>query len=659
MRTMGQEPRTKNQEPNAATWMASRGRQSPMAWIILVLLFLVLGSALPAHAQESAPGIRMDIEAGYGGAYHHGEWFPVLVTLTNDGPDLRGTLELTFPGQRNEQVFRRTIDLPRGSSKRFTIQAFSRLFARNGLVRVVENGETLAEQDITLDPVDPDRFLIGVVSPDPALLNSLGALRLGGASGAVVQHVSAPAIPESAGALRGLNALVLHELDTSQLTLAQREALALWVSLGGQLVVSGGVGGEQAASGLAPLLPVRLAGGVSQGSLAPLAELASEELSVAPDVALSNVQALVGSELLPPGAPLLYRWRYGVGTVVFSAFDLGALRGWAGEPELWGQVLEPVALFVPGAGARINQTSLLQNVLQLPALGLPSAGVLLAFLLGYIALIGPINYLVLRRLGRLEWAWLTVPLTVLLFSAGLYSVGFGLRGGTSQLNQVTVVQGSEGQPQAMATAYVGLFSPRRATYAVGLPPGALVSETRGFDEAPGREAVVLTADDSVQVPNVLVDVGSVRTLVAETPVALSIRVQSTMRDEQGTLRGELRYDGPVALEDTLLVRGVAFQDLGTLNPGETRALDLSGAPRSFPWGVQLPEEGLFNRKQLLSSLFSGDSSRFSANAPNGALDADGVYLLGWATQPVVPVRVNGSEQPQSALTLYVIRLDGA
>jgi hypothetical protein len=75
--------------------------------------------------------------------------------------------------------------------------------------------------------------------------------------------------------------------------------------------------------------------------------------------------------------------------------------------------------------------------------------------------------------------------------------------------------------------------------------------------------------------------------------------------------------------------------------------------------VRLPESGLFNRKQLLNSLFSGDSSRFAgAGAPNGALDTEGVYLLAWSAQPTLPVRVDGREQQQSGLTLYIIRLNG-
>ncbi|HWQ15354.1 MAG TPA: hypothetical protein VNL77_21315 [Roseiflexaceae bacterium] len=659
--TTNDERRTTNDERRLLVslrrWALGVGR-----WALGVglasLVICLWASALPARAQEEAPNLQVEVQAGYGGAYHAGEWFPVQVTIANDGPDLRGTLELTFPGQRSEQTFRRAIDLPRGSSKRFTLDAFSRLFARNAQVRVLEGSAALVERTVTLTPVDQDRFLIGVVSSDPTLLNSLSALQLSGVSGVAVQHLPADALPEHAAALRGLNALFLHDVDTAQLPPAQREALALWVSLGGQLVVSGGLGGERAAAGIAPLLPVRV-GGVGQGDLRPLEQLAGEPLTVPPDTATSAVQPLVGSQLIPPGAPLLYRWRYGVGAVTFSAFDLTALRGWPGEVALWGQVLQPITLFVPGASARVNQTSLLQDVLQLPALGLPSAGALLAFLLGYILIIGPLNYLVLRRIGRLEWAWLSVPLTVLVFSAGLYVVGFAGRGGASQLSQVAVVQAAEGQRRGFATAYVGLFSPRRASYTMGFPPGTLISETRGFDEAPSRDAAVVGGDEGVEVPDVLVDVGSVRTLVAEAPVDVVLGIQSSIRDEQGTVRGEIRYDGPLVLEHAMVVRGVTFQELGTLAPGASHLVDLDGAPRSFPWGVRLPESGLFNRRQLLNALFSGDSSRFAgAGAPTGALDAEGVYLLAWSAAPTLPVRVNGSQQQQSGLTLYIVRLSG-
>ena len=48
-------------------------------------------------------------------------------------------------------------------------------------------------------------------------------------------------------------------------------------------------------------------------------------------------------------------------------------------------------------------------VANLPSLALPPITGLLVLLFGYIILVGPVNYLVLSRLDRREWAWITVP----------------------------------------------------------------------------------------------------------------------------------------------------------------------------------------------------------------------------------------------------------
>ena len=57
--------------------------------------------------------------------------------------------------------------------------------------------------------------------------------------------------------------------------------------------------------------------------------------------------------------------------------------------------------------------SMIQALSNLPSLEVPPAELLLAVLVGYILLIGPISYLVLRRLDRRELAWVTAPLLVL------------------------------------------------------------------------------------------------------------------------------------------------------------------------------------------------------------------------------------------------------
>jgi hypothetical protein len=366
----------------------------------------------------------------------------------------------------------------------------------------------------------------------------------------------------------------------------------------------------------------------------------------------------VEAESLPAGTPLLFRWGRGAGVVTFTAFDLASLRGWVDEPRLWGQLLAPIDPFAPGFSARQRRLNLLQTALRLPSLGLPSAGVLFCFLLGYIAVIGPLNYLVLRRLRRLEWAWLTVPAAVLLFAGGLYIVGFGLRGGRSQIDQIAIVQSSEGQSRGFVTAFVGLFSPRRTSYTIGFPTGTLISESRTWNDLSSQAAPVLQNDGDAEVPDVLVDVGSIRTFTAEGTLDVPVRVQSDVRASGGQFSGQIHNIGAQPLEDALIIRGTSFQSLGTIAAGENHSLSFSAPAGNFPWGVSLPRSGLFDRQQLLGALFeAGPAGLNNPSNVNGQTIDDGVYLLAWSGVPSMDVRLNGQEALQEGLTLYIIRLD--
>jgi hypothetical protein len=630
--------------------------------LLLALVLVLVGAAgAPARvAAQEQPALSIDVSAGYEGTYRIGEWFPVSIDVSNNGPDASGVLEWNFPGQDDEQVFRQQIDLPRGSRKRITLSVYAERNPRNGQVRFLSGQTVLATQDVKLTAVDDTVFLIGVVSGDPALLNSLDTLQFDGFSDASVQHIDAAELPDHVAPLRSLNALFLQDVDSAALSSAQRDAIALWVSLGGQLVVGGGVGGHTTAAGLADLLPAQVSDAVAPGDLAPLADLvgAAEPLR-APDTPLSQVQPRPNAEQAPPGAGLLYRWRYGAGVASFSTFNLASLRGWTGEPALWGAMLayqEPPAA---GADSRLGGVDLLdRRVLQLRPLSLPPANTLLIFLLGYILIIGPLNYLVLRRLRRLEWAWLTIPLIVLLFACGLYLVGSVLRGGQTQFYQAAVVQGAERQGRANATAFVGLFSPRRATYTVGFPPDTLVSGSTSRAGLPDRVDAVLVDATGARSADVLADVGSVNTFVAHAMIDLPVAVESSVISDTNGLRAQVRNTGSTVLDDALIVYGESFAPLGSVAPGASGRVESGDFKPNFPRALGLSSSGVFDRQEMLEVLFDRDNVGLRAPALSigTQLDEQGVYLLAWSVKPVVATSIDGQPASQNGVTLYVIRL---
>lgn len=633
-------------------------RARPWLLLLAVLAGLCTGAAALPLALAQSP-VTLQVRAGYDGSYRLGEWFPVVVDVANDGPDLRAELEWSLPGRFDEQVFRRAVDLPRGSRKRVVLDAYSAVYSPNGRVRLLDGATELASQDVSIDAVDDSIFLIGVVSSDPALLNALDTVQINGFSGARVRHIAVSDLPETVGALRGLDALFFHDIDSAVLAPAQREALAIWVSLGGQLVVGGGANAAAAAGGLADLLPVQSVGALAQGDIAPLATLAGADAASLPaGTTLSRAQPRPDAELLPPGASLLFRHGYGAGLVTFSAFDLASLRGWPGEPALWGQVLRDLQPLRPGASSRLSQFNLLdRGVLKLPSLNLPSPWTLLLFVLGYVLVIGPLNYVVLRRVRRLELAWITVPVVVLLFTGGLYIVGTLLRGGTAQYNQLAIVESSEGQRRGLATSFIGLFSPQRASYALTFPQATLVTggPTQLFLNA--RFEPVRVDEAGAPSVAVLADIASVTMFVAEATVDVPPQVESNLAGEAQGMRGEIRNSGAVALDDAVLVRGNTFVRLGTLAPGVSKEVRPEDAQANFPSALDLGASGVFDRQPMMNMLFDRDLSRLgSPGSPNAPNAPEGIYLLGWVSQPAVATNVDGQPVPQNGLTLYVLRL---
>jgi hypothetical protein len=79
-------------------------------------------------------------------------------------------------------------------------------------------------------------------------------------------------------------------------------------------------------------------------------------------------------------------------------------------------------------------------------------------------LLGPVDYNVLKRLGRLPLTWLTCAFWIALFTAGAYYGVQELRGGKMKLRTVSVADAIAGDSSRWSTTYMGFYAPRSADY---------------------------------------------------------------------------------------------------------------------------------------------------------------------------------------------------
>jgi hypothetical protein len=255
------------------------------------------------------------------------------------------------------------------------------------------------------------------------------------------------------------------------------------------------------------------------------------------------------------------------------------------------------------------------------------------FILIYIVVIGPLDYLILKRLfKRLELTWITFPAVVLAVSVLAYFAAYALKGDDLRINKLDIVDYdlSGPAPAAYGSTWFTLFSPRIQNYTVGLEPAA-PDWAKGSRDERSLKAVNLAvlenpdasdhftspslfrqpyayAEDAVGLERVPIPVWSTRTFQASWRATLDPAKPPVEADfrrvpspaERGVLAGTLTNRLPVKLEGVVLFyRGHWVQLPNDLAPGEQVKFEKAADEdtRLFA-GIRREAKGFYNGTQL-------------------------------------------------------------
>jgi hypothetical protein len=647
--------------------------------VSLLLLVVVLGSAivLPARAQDT--GIQMHVTPALDGHVKYGEWLPLHVYLANDGGDVEAEVQADVAGNTGRALYAAPAPLPAGARKEVVLYIQPPTFAQTIHVRLVSGEQLLAEAEVDLVTHPRSTYLIGILASEPDAFASLSGLTITGRDRVQLLPLTLETLPSRVEVLRSLDALILSGLDTSSLTPAQAEALQTWAEEGGRLLIGGGVSARRTLAGLPDgLRPVEPGETVELSTLDNLAGFVGHPVQVTGPFPATLPGEPRGTVLLEEQAgPLLVQDPLGEGWVSYLALDPAAspFDAWAGTLPFWKRLLEPGAALESNVPRDIP-TRMLESeqmtyaLSNLPSLELPSAR-WLALLLGvYILLVGPVNYLLLRRLRRLDVAWVTIPTLTLLFSVAGYGLGYTMRGNDVIVNQVSILPLYPGNENVAARSYVGLFSPTRRDYDMRVGGDALIGPLAqhsygGGGYGGGPVALNVLQGEPAQVRGLSVNQWALQSFQAETwmegmdgvlETDLSIEEVAYRYRVQGTVRNHL--DRP--LKDVVFVLGSRFALLGDVGPGEELEVDAAlegsamGAP--FPWalfqryhqGPSGPPREVMLRQSVLEAFFHTNWG--PPPAPSSPM------LLAWTDLSPLEVEVRNVRASHQNTTLLALHL---
>ncbi len=646
-------------------------------WWLTVLLvgLLLVGSPQRAAGAPVAAAVEMKVTPLLAGHVKYGEWLPLRVALSNSGADLEAEVRVEVSTAAGPAIFAAPAPLPAGARKEITLYVPPASFSRSLDVRLISGAQELKRVTVDITTHPQNEVLIGVVASRPDALTLLGGLSLETRAKTVVLPMKLAELPERFEPLRSLDVLIFSDVDTSSLTPAQADALQAWVVQGGRLVLGGGSGAARVLAGLPERLrPVTLAEPVNLETLPALEALTGSELRVpGPFVATFPATSQGAPIFREAGQALLTQMMLGKGWVLYLALDPASspFDAWAGTLPFWRQLLEAELRYPQNVPIDIPLTVLegeqmgyaLQN---LPVLDPPSIKTLALVLLVYIALIGPLNYLVLKRWRKLDWAWLTIPLFTVAFAVGTFYVGHITRGNDVIINRISILNVTPGSTRNPVRTYVGIVSPSATTYQVQVAGSPLLSPMTSYStmwmwgkpvpewegsgaSAPGGGPTafeVLQSEPAV-VRNLAINQWAMQSFKAEglyqserPPLGLEVKLEG-MR-VSGTLHNNLDAD----LIQPILVVGNSFVVLEDLPAHTSKSfdavLDVDTLGNQFPWSLynkifdwssSNPE--VSRRNQLRQSVLDA----YFGTAWGAPRAPEGVLLLGWSEVSVLPVTI--------------------
>lgn len=602
-------------------------------FMVLAMLGLL---ALSAHAR-----MQFDVFLGYGdgpsGMVRSGNWFPVGIEVHHDGPSFTGVIEISGGTSGSSLIRQTVVELPTNTRKRMVIPAFHKGGYATWSIRLLnEKGKTLAEHENlqATSALSIDGLAVGSVARTfqgapkfPGIEEKWNQYRPG------VGRIQTSFFPDNPIALGGLNAIYLSSSQASKLSQPQVEALVSWMNAGGRLVVaieqSSDVSG---APWLRDLIPAEVKGMSTVNDAGEIEDAivqrpqnrkqdywisatdvdSSSKAKMTKDVSFRN-SSFPMAGLSPKGKvlysiggkPAVVEGSIGRGSVVVLGFspERAPFRNWKNISWFWASIMElPGNVFLKDRDQNYVSNQALDGVFgymvdSRQVRKLPVEW-LFVLLIGYLAVIGPIDYIVLKKLNKQMLTWITFPVYVVLFSVLIYWIGFALRAGEIEWNEVHVVDvmGAGDKAVLKGRTFGSVYSPSNSRYEfTSTQRFASIrdeySQYGGGMES-GRSRVVHSGDGFNA--NVFVPVWTSQMFVTDWWEARKAPLEAKVTLKGASITGAVRNTSDKAVNKASLVIKNKIYDLGQLAPGEIKQLDLK-----------------LNKGKSLDSTVAESASRFN------------------------------------------------
>ena len=546
--------------------------------------------------------VRFDVFMGFSGKARNGEWFPVTVEIENDGPTFSGEIEIK-PSSFKEQSIRYKIELPNNTRKRLSIPVFNNSNYRWN-AKLLNDGKVVSKNDnLRIDSIPWFSKLFAAVSgqqssgpilPETRFKNNNANRRFS----PVVVNIQADIFPDNPVTLHGLSSLYLNSKRAINFRAEQASAVSIWVRSGGHLIL--GVDQPSDITGtpwLRELLNTQF-GLIQNLEVGPLIrdwlsnagypvgaideEFNTKFLNATP-VRLKDGKTLMSFD----GETLIANANRGLGQVTILGFnpEREPIRSWENRAWLWARLADIdsewfVSEKPPRDYGRMNVDGLYgmmidsRQVSKLPVIWL------ILLLITYLVIIGPVDRIWLKRINKQMLTWLTFPIYVIFFSFLIYYIGYRLRAGQLEINELHIVDVLPGDQVALrGRSYASIYSPSNKDYLMGgsLALGAFRNESSSFSNGAGNQPLLIGLSPGKLEAKARVPIWTSRLFSSEWVSGSEVNIQASVtKQNNDTYQLEI-LNGlrkPIVGAAFVALQRIVYDESINITPGERGLLEL-------------------------------------------------------------------------------------
>lgn len=612
--------------------------------IYLAAVGLLFFANVAAAQQPEKPQL-IDVHVGVAQHYKLGCWTPVELVFQGGTELVTGIVELTVRDADDIPVRYTSGPAQLTPGRATAVTVYAKFGRPSANVEVVFRSGTKVVLRASLDDAAGDGPSIPLPTPtgdrlilcigrsptldDVAASVELRGPKYGNRRNVAVVHVDDPLrLPARWYGYESFDAVVLLPKRVEDLSplvhdSAQIAALLKWVRLGGRLWTATTLETMPlfaAGATLGDFAPGLLPDTVPLSRTAALEKFAGSDVKQAIAAATLRKFPLVVPRWKPSEAvieaadgdvPLVQRRAVGFGSVVVTAFhpEHPLLADWNGRTAVVRKLLVHLGV-VDEADAGIKSQGAssashgyddlagqLRSALdQYPGVQTISFFTLALMVIGYLVLIGPVDYLLVRRVfKRPELTWITFPTMVVATAFLAYYLATWMKGSELRVSQADVVDCDAATGTVRGTWWAGVFSPVGRSYDVeqeplklvdrdsrerlaswfGLPGngfGGMNSGGTGGWFGPSYEE----SPDNASLGDLPIQVWSSKMLAGRSVGTAAAKLHEPLRqDGDGRLRSTLKNPFPFALQNVLLCYGKQAYQVGKLEAGGERDLAAS------------------------------------------------------------------------------------